>query len=246
MEQKIEVMEELESMQSIQALMNECLEQRDYKKAERLIREYERSIEKKTPIQEQYIDMIKAIAYYLRKRKTDVACDELIEALEITSKDWNQEKWNWKFLSEQERRLLLLIPYIFMELGNLEEALQLLKKIENAIELCDIEEEETVIFYPACEYLLAKVYLQLRKMKKMYQSCQKGKECLLKNNTLTLLRELLQLELEYHIYELKLDEIKACKARLDSLALECERTEQNRNEEELLLLIKESIKRELS
>lgn len=243
MEQKIE---EIDSMQQIQALMNECLEQRDYKRAERLIREYERSIEKKTPIQEQYIDMIKAIAYFLRKRKTDVACDELIEALEITCQNWKQEKWNWKCLSEQERRLLLLIPYIYMELGNLEEALQILKKIEHDMEINDIAEEEKVIFYPACEYLLAKVYLQMRNMKMMYQSCQKGKNCLLKHDILTLLGELLQLELEYHIYELKLDEIKQCKAHLDALALEYERTAQEKNQEELLLLLKESIKRELA
>lgn len=224
--------------------IKDCLEQARYSEADKFLEDYEQIIGVKDTIHKQYVYMGRTVTQYLQYRNVEKCYKEFNQALELTCPNWNDVGWEWKFLCVQEIRLLLMIAYMYMKGEKWNEAFQLLVRMEQYIRNYYTDQEEKVKIYPACTYLLAQVYWKRGELTRAYRICSSGKGCLIENGALALLKELLQIELDYYVYVELFNEAKKCREYLDTIVFIYELAENNMEKEEILLLLEENIQRE--
>lgn len=144
----------------------------------------------------------------------------------------------------QELKLLLMIAYLYAMDEKYEEEKCILQWVESYVEAHFQDEEEKVKIYPHCEYLLAQLYDILGEQEKSRQYCINGKECLIKNGSLVLMKEYLKLEEAYYEQSGQADHVQICQRQIEAIAMVNSIVQLQEETPILLSLLEESIQRE--
>lgn len=144
----------------------------------------------------------------------------------------------------QELKMLLMIAYLYAMNEKYEEAKRILQWVESYVEAHFQDEEEKVKIYPHCEYLLAQLYDTLGEQEKSRQYCVNGKECLIKNGSLVLMKEYLRLEQAYYERTGQEEHVQICQRQLEAIALVNSIAQMQEETPVLFSLLEESIQRE--
>lgn len=160
-----------------------------------LLDEYSGYSNARKPLHQQYLLSMRAMNRYIIHKDTEECSRMLGEALDITFQEWRQENWQELYLCTQEIEILLMKCYLMIESDHVIKAEKVLEKLNRYIEGHFTDGEEKVRTYPQCAWLLGKVYLTQGKAGLAYDICESGKECLVQNGVLTVMDELLELEL---------------------------------------------------
>lgn len=156
------------------------------------LKEYTTWANMKNNVHKQYLFLIKALIEYLEKRDAHTCMLQLMETLEITHSKWNEN--GSMYLCNQEVRIILLIAYMKIEVGEWKEAEDKLIKGCSFLLQHYTDGEELVKVYPHMLWLLAKVLFLQKKVQESFMTIQKAKECLSENGSLMPMYALLELE----------------------------------------------------
>lgn len=170
----------------------DCISKNNPKCAKSLIEEYTTWADMKNNVHKQYLMKVKALIQYLENRDAKACMNQLMEALQITHAHWNQN--GNMYLCNQEIRIFLLIAYMKIELGELQEVEDKLRTGCIALLHHYTDGEEQVKVYPHAMWLLAKVCFLQNRVEEAFMVAQKGKECLSENGSLMPMYSLLELE----------------------------------------------------
>lgn len=178
----------------LRAFIQESMESGDYDRTVELIDEYEESMEKDKMLQVQYVGMIRTALRYLNGEDKAECLEQLRAAMLLTFVDENRIDWTGYCFCIQEVQVLLFIAYLQMELGEHREAISLLQKLHDCIDVTYTSTTSKVQVYPKCCYLLAKAYLNVGKPKAALKVSREGVECLVQKGSMIFLEELLEIQ----------------------------------------------------
>lgn len=179
----------------LRSLIIENLIDKKNEDVENLLNEYMDLPQGKKTLHKQYIKQMKSINNYLTTKNKAKSIELMQEALTITLPGGINSNWEEYLLCGQEVQILQIVSYLLMENGEDKEAEKLLTKLEKLIETDYTDGEEKVKVYPQCSWLLSKIYLKQGNVKKAYKISQDGKKCVIENGAMTLLNELLKMEI---------------------------------------------------
>lgn len=170
----------------------DCISYGHAAQARKKLAEYMTWADRKSNIHKQYFMEMEALITYLETRDAQTCMQKLAEALRVTNVTWKE--YGEMYLCNQEVRIFLLIAYMQIEQGKLQEAEIRLRWGSNFLIKHYAEGEELVKLYPHTIWLLAKTcFLQHRTEEALYL-IQKAKECLGENSSLMPMYLLLLLE----------------------------------------------------
>ena len=196
----------------------DCISKNDSQSAKMKLEEYTAWTDMKNNVHKQYYRKIEALIEYLDNRDAQACKTQLLEALQITHAKWNQN--GSMYLCNQEIRIVLLITYMKIMLGELQEAEEKLNAYCIFLLHHYTDKEELVKIYPHAMWLLAKVYFRQDKVEEALITIQKAKECLYQNGSLMPMYALLELEgkcLELSSKQYLLQENMQCREAFDFL-----------------------------
>lgn len=158
--------------------------------------EYKKSVDATKAFHKQYILQMKAIMEY-EKTKDIAKCKKYVEnAIAETFPEWKSGDWSDICLCGQELQLFLMYAYLCIQQEKMTLAEELLQWIEEYIERRILDGQEKVKVYPQCMLLQGLLYQKQNQKITAYEACKKGKQVLVENGSLTVMREILQLETE--------------------------------------------------
>lgn len=158
--------------------------------------EYKKSVDATKAFHKQYILQMKAIMEY-EKTKDIAKCMQYVEAaIAETFPEWKSGDWSDIYLCGQELQLFLMYAYLCIQQEKMTLAEELLQWIEEYIERRILDGQEKVKVYPQCMLLQGLRYQKQNQKIAAYEACKKGKQVLVENGSLTVMREILQLETE--------------------------------------------------
>lgn len=194
----------------LRAFIQESMESGDYDRTEELLDEYEDSKESEKGLHVQYVGMIRAILGHMNGGTREKCLEDLKCAMSLTfTEEERRVDWTGYCFCIQEVQLLMLIAHFEMEAGFNREAMILLEKLHDCVDLTYTSEVSKVQVYPKCCYLLAKAYLKEGRPEDAYAVAEKGIQNLVKTRFLTFVEELLTTQQECEWSEEREEQIKA-------------------------------------
>ena len=196
----------------------DCISKNDSQSAKMKLEEYTAWTDMKNNVHKQYYRKIEALIEYLDNRDARTCKTQLLEALQITHAKWDQN--GSMYLCNQEIRIVLLITYMKIMLGELQEAEEKLNAYCIFLLHHYTDKEELVKIYHHAMWLLAIVYFRQDKVEEALITIQKAKECLYQNGSLMPMYALLELEgkcLELSSKQYLLQENMQCREAFDFL-----------------------------
>lgn len=193
----------------LRALLRESIESEDYDRTEGLLDEYENSAGCEKVLHKQYAGMLRAVLIHVRDKNNKLSLKRLKNALEVTFSGENEAKWNGIYFHVQEIQLMLLMGHVELEMGKVQKALTLLKKLYKGIDEVYKAAAVRLQVYPKCCYLLARGYFMLGKKKQAMEFSRKGLECLIENGSTILLEEILSLQQQCEWEQERKEQIEA-------------------------------------
>jgi len=194
----------------LRAFIQESMESGDYGRTEELLDEYEDSMESEKLLHVQYVGMICAILGHMNGGTREKCLEDLKHAMSLTfTEEERRVDWTGYLFCIQEVQLLMLLAHFEMETGSTREAMILLEKLHDCIDLTYTSEVSKVQVYPKCCYLLAKAYLKEGRPEDAYAVAEKGIQNLVKTRFLTFIEELLTIQQECEWSEERAEQIKA-------------------------------------
>lgn len=225
--------------------IEELLQQKSWGEVKRLLEQYKGLVDFDRPLHKQYAMMICATMDYLGSQNISNYQRDLEQAFELTFTEWNDAlKPDKVYLCVQELRILLMYAYSFYIKFDHEKALELVEWIEQYIEVHFVDEEEKVKIFPHCEFVLAHIYFEKGKIDFSYQRCVKGRECLVKNGSLVLMSDFLQLQTECLGVVENEKELLECKQSIEAIDYLYRLVKFEKEEDIFLKFLRESKQRE--
>ncbi|MDE7185874.1 MAG: helix-turn-helix domain-containing protein [Lachnospiraceae bacterium] len=171
------------------------IESWDYALLRELLRKYSAYNDKKRPVHKQYMTMLYAIGWYVKKCDYASCLHWMELALTTTlGEEWKQNARSRQRLCNQEIKIMLAIAYCQWKLGDTDALSSNLEQLGRYILRHYTDTEEQVKVYPHCAWLLGQLYLEQNRVEDAYAICRKGMESLIENGSLSPLWEMLELE----------------------------------------------------
>lgn len=176
--------------------IEECIILGDYKTAKDLLGEYAKKHKAKEPVHMQYILKIKAILSELEEKDIEKSKRYIEEAIRVSMPEGEKSAIENALLSKSEIQLILMKLYYNDPEEEDEEALALLKQLDQYVKCHYTDEEELVKIYAKIIRIEAKILLRKENYEKAVEVCESALELLRNNGVLLDFDEILLLMIE--------------------------------------------------
>lgn len=176
--------------------IEECIILGDYKTAKDLLGEYAKKHKAKEPVHMQYILKIKAILSELEAKDIEKSKRYIEEAIRVSMPEGEKSAIENALLSKSEIQLILMKLYYNDSEEEDEEALALLKQLDQYVKCHYTDEEELVKIYAKIIRIEAKILLRKENYEKAVEVCESALELLRNNGVLLDFDEILLLMIE--------------------------------------------------